>query len=34
MVPMGSHSIAVIGTSEAAVEEGSELASRSIEWLN
>jgi hypothetical protein len=34
IVPMGSHSIAVIGTSKAAVEEGSELASRSIEWLN
>jgi hypothetical protein len=34
IVPMGSHSIAVIGTSKAAVEEGSELASRSIEWTH
>jgi hypothetical protein len=34
IVPMGSHSIAVIGTNKAAVEEGSELASRSIEWSN
>jgi len=33
IVPMGSHSIAVIGTSKAAVERGSELASDSIEWL-
>jgi hypothetical protein len=34
IVPMGSHSIAVIGTSKAAVEEGSELASHAIEWVN
>jgi hypothetical protein len=32
IVPMGSHSIAVIGTSKAAVEEASQLASQSIEW--
>jgi len=34
IVPMGSHSIAVIGTSKTAVEEGSQLASRSIEWVH
>jgi hypothetical protein len=32
LVPMGSHSIAVVGTSKAAVESGTALASRSIEW--
>ena len=32
LVPMGDHSIAVIGTSKAAVDSGSELASHSIEW--
>jgi hypothetical protein len=34
IVPMGNHSIVVIGNSKAAVEQGSELASRSIEWVN
>ena len=34
LVPVGRHSVAVIGTSKAAVERGIELTSRSIEWLN
>ena len=34
IVPMGSHSIAVIGSSKAAVRQGSELASHSIEWTH
>jgi len=34
LVPVGNHSVAVIGSSRAAVELGSELASRSIEWVN
>jgi hypothetical protein len=32
IVPIGKHSVAIVGTSEAAVEEGAELASRSITW--
>ena len=32
LVPAGEHSIAIIGTSKEAVEQASELASRSIEW--
>ena len=34
LVPAGKHSIAIIGTSKQAVEQASELASRSIEWTN
>ena len=34
LVPVGRHSVAVIGTSQAAVERGIELTNRSIEWLN
>lgn len=34
LVPVGRHSVAVIGTSKAAVERGIELTNRSIEWLN
>lgn len=32
IVPIGKHSIAIVGTSEAAVEEGARLASKSIVW--
>jgi hypothetical protein len=32
IVPIGKHSIAIVGTSEAAVEEGAELAGSSIVW--
>ena len=32
LVPVGNHSVAVIGASEAAVEQGIELARQSIEW--
>lgn len=32
LVPVGDHSIAVIGTSEAAVEQGAKMASSAIEW--
>ena len=32
LVPVGEHSIAVVGTSEAAVEKGAQLASQAIEW--
>jgi hypothetical protein len=34
IVPVGKHSVAVIGTSQAAVEQGIELAGRSIEWFD
>ena len=34
LVPAGNHSIAIIGTSKEAVEQASELASRSIEWTH
>ena len=34
LVPVGSHSVAVIGSSRAAVEQGSELVRSSIEWVN
>jgi hypothetical protein len=33
LVPVGDHSIAVVGTSDAAVASGAEMASRSIYWL-
>jgi hypothetical protein len=32
LVPQGTHSFAVIGTSEAAVEEAAELAKKGIDW--
>ncbi len=32
LVPKGSHSIAVVGTSKSAVEQGAELVSAGIEW--
>jgi len=32
IVPIGKHAIAVVGVSEAAVEEGAKLASKSIVW--
>lgn len=32
LVPIGDHSIAVVGTSEAAVARGAEMASAAIEW--
>jgi len=34
LVPAGKHSIAVIGTSKAAVEQAAELATQSIEWAD
>jgi hypothetical protein len=34
LVPAGKHSIAIIGTSKAAVEQAAELASQSIEWAD
>jgi len=33
LVPVGAHSVAVIGASEAAVEQGIRIARSSIEWL-
>lgn len=32
LVPQGKHSFAVIGTSQAAVDEGAELAKKGIDW--
>jgi hypothetical protein len=32
LVPQGKHSFAVIGTSQAAVDEGAELAKQGIDW--
>jgi uncharacterized protein DUF3379 len=32
LVPMGDHSIAVVGTSESAVARGAEMVSSAIEW--
>jgi hypothetical protein len=32
LVPVGDHSIAVIGTSEEAVEQGAKMASAAIDW--
>ncbi|HUQ11161.1 MAG TPA: DUF3379 family protein [Steroidobacteraceae bacterium] len=32
LVPVGDHSIAVVGTSEAAVEQGAKMASSAIDW--
>jgi hypothetical protein len=32
LVPVGDHSIAVVGTSEAAVEQGAQMASSAIDW--
>ena len=34
LVPVGDHSVAVIGTSDAAVEQGIKLARQSIEWVH
>jgi hypothetical protein len=34
LVPVGDHSVAVIGASEAAVDQGIELARQSIEWVD
>ena len=34
IVPAGKHSIAIVGTSEAAVEEGAQIASAGIDWPN
>jgi hypothetical protein len=32
LVPVGDHSIAVVGTTESAVEQGAKMASAAIEW--
>ncbi len=32
IVPVGKHSVAIVGTSEAAVEEGAQQAKKSIAW--
>ena len=32
LVPQGKHAFAVIGTSEAAVDEAADLAKKSIDW--
>ena len=34
LVPAGKHSIAIVGTSKAAVDQAAEIASQSIEWVD